>query len=89
MVTLSTDDISKKDYVLKFLSQNYASTKNYQYTSDNKYKLIEAIDKDWPGALPYTLLIKPGGEIIYKQLGAIDPLELKKAIVEYLGRYYK
>lgn len=89
MVTLSTDDISKKDHVLKFLSQNYASTKNYLYTSDNKYKMIEAIDKDWPGALPYTLLIKPGGEIIYKQLGAIDPLELKKAIVEYLGRYYK
>ena len=89
IVTLSTDDPVNKDKVLKFLAKNYASTANYQYNSDNKYKLIEAIDKDWPGALPYTLLIKPGGEIIYKKLGSIDPLELKKAIVGYLGRYYK
>jgi peroxiredoxin len=89
IVTLSTDDPVNKDKVLKFLAKNYASTANYQYNSDNKYKLIEAIDKDWPGALPYTLLIKPGGEIIYKKLGSIDPLELKKAIVVYLGRYYK
>ena len=89
MVTLSTDDTSNSGKVFKFLEKNYASTKNYQYNSDNKYKLIEAIDKDWPGALPYTLLIKPGGEIIYKKLGSIDPLELKKAIIRYLGRYYK
>jgi hypothetical protein len=56
---------------------------------DDKYNLIEAIDKDWQGALPYTLLIKPGGEIIYKKAGAIDALELKKVIVQQLGRYYK
>lgn len=89
MITLSTDDVSIKDKVLKFLEKNYASTKNYQYSLNDKYKLIEAVDKDWPGALPYTLLIKPGGEIIYKKLGMIDALELKKAIVGYLGRYYK
>jgi thiol-disulfide isomerase/thioredoxin len=89
MITLSTDDISVNDKVLKFLTKKYASTKNYQYNSDDKYKLIEAVDKDWPGALPYTLLIQPGGKIIYKKLGMIDPPELKKAIVGFLGRYYK
>jgi len=89
MITLSTDDSAIKEKVLKFLEKNYASTKNYQYSLDDKYKLIEAVDKDWPGALPYTLLIKPGGEIIYKKLGMIDAPELKKAIVGYLGRYYK
>ena len=89
MITLSTDDVSINDKVLKFLEKNYASTKNYQYNSDDKYKLIEAVDKEWPGALPYTLLINPGGKIIYKKLGIIDALELKKAIVGYLGRYYK
>ena len=89
MITLSTDDSAIKEKVLKFLEKNYASTKNYLYSLDDKYKLIEAVDKDWPGALPYTLLIKPGGEIIYKKLGMIDAPELKKAIVGYLGRYYK
>ncbi len=89
MVTLSTDDISIKDKVQKFLEKKYASTKNYQYNSDDKYKLIDAADKSWSGALPYTLLIKPGGEIVYKKEGMVDKLDLKKAIVEYLGRYYK
>ncbi|MFZ0453745.1 MAG: redoxin domain-containing protein [Ignavibacteriaceae bacterium] len=89
MITLSTDDISKKDKVQKFLEKNYASTKNYQYNSDDKYKLIDAVDKEWSGALPYTLLVKPNGEIIYKKEGMIDDLLLKKAIVSYLGRYYK
>ncbi len=89
MITLSTDDISKKDKVQKFLEKKYASAKNYQYNSDDKYKLIDVVDKDWSGALPYTLLVKPGGEIIYKKEGMIDNLQLKKAIVSYLGRYYK
>jgi thiol-disulfide isomerase/thioredoxin len=88
MVTISADAPEKKDKVLEFLKKNYASVKNYHFNSDDNYALIEAVDKDWPGALPYTLLVKPGGEIIYKKLGIIDPLDLKKAIVEYLGRDY-
>ncbi len=88
MVTISTDPPGKTDKVLKFLKNNYASNKNYHFSSDDKYALIETIDKEWPGALPYTLLVKPGGEIIYKKLGVIDPLEVKKVIVEYVGRVY-
>ena len=88
MVTLSADSPEITDKVLKFLKKNYASTKNYQFSSTDKYALIEAVDPDWPGALPYTLLVKPGGEIIYKKLGMIEPLEIKKAIVEYVGRVY-
>jgi hypothetical protein len=88
MVTISADSPHKNDTVLKFLKKNYSSCSNYHFSSDDKYSLIEAIDKDWPGALPYILLVKPGGEIIYRKLGIIDPLELKKAIVEYVGRDY-
>ena len=88
MVTISADWPEKNDEVLKFLKKNYASTKNYHFNSKDKYALVEAVDKEWPGALPYTLLVKPGGDIIYKKLGMIDPLELKKAIVNYVGRVY-
>lgn len=89
MVTLSADDPEIGDKVLKFLQKNHASGKNYHFELDDVYKLIEAVDPDWQGALPYTLLIKPGGKISYKKQGMIDPLEVKKAIVEELGRYYK
>lgn len=50
---------------------------------------MTALDKDLLGGVPCTILIRPGGEVIYRRLGTIDPLELKKAIVGYLGRYYK
>ena len=75
--------------VLSFLNKQHASTTNYLFNSDDKYKLIEAVDEKWPGAIPYTLVIKPGGEIIYREMDSIDPLPLKQAIVEYLGRVYQ
>jgi hypothetical protein len=33
-------------------------------------------------------VIEPGGKIIYRVMGELSPLELKKAIVGRLGRYY-
>ena len=89
MITISLDGPDKNDDVLKFLKKKYASTKNYHFNSDDKYGLIEAVDKEWPGSLPYTIIVKPGGEILYKKLGIIDELEVKKIIVGYLGRYWE
>jgi hypothetical protein len=89
MVTISMDAIDKNEQVLKFLEKSYSSTKNYNFNSDDKYALIDLVDAEWPGSLPYTILVKPGGEIIYKQLGIIDPKEVRKHIIEYLGRYWE
>jgi peroxiredoxin len=89
MITISADSPDRKEKALKFLKQKQASCKNYLFESDDKYLLMESVDEESLGGIPYTLLIKPGGEIIYRRLGLIDPLELKRAIVEDLGRYYK
>ena len=89
MVAVNVDPASRNDKVLAFLKDKQASFKNYHFTSDDIYPFIEAVDKDWLGAIPYTLLVKPGGQIIYRHMGLIDPLEVKRAIVEYLGRTYK
>ena len=35
-----------------------------------------------------TALIAPDGKVIYRHTGAIEPLEVKRAIVEFLGRTY-
>ncbi|HKH59795.1 MAG TPA: redoxin family protein [Flavitalea sp.] len=89
-LTISLDDIAKKDKAVERLKKLEASNKNYIFTGTNKYPFIEAIDPKWQGALPYTLLIEPGGKILYGRQGPIDPLQLKKAIVDskYIGRYY-
>lgn len=89
MVTISVDDGKTRGDVLPFLKKQQASCKNYRYTSDDKDQFADALDRQWPGGIPYTILVKPGGEIIYRRLGMINPLELKKAVVEYLGRTYK
>lgn len=89
MVALNVDPASRTGEVLSFLKDKQASFRNYHYAADDIYAFIEAVDKDWPGAIPYTLLVKPGGQIIYRHMGLIDPLEVKRTIVEYLGRTYK
>ena len=89
-VTISLDDPAKKDKALERLKKIEASNKNFIYTGTNKYDFIETIDPKWQGALPYTILIEPGGKILYGKQGPIDPLQLKRAIVDskYIGRYY-
>ena len=89
MVGINLDGPAAKDKVQAFLEKNQASFVNHIYEGKDVYALIETVDPKWPGAIPYTLLIKPGGEVIYRHLGSLDPLEVKKAIVEYLGRTYK
>ncbi len=49
-----------------------AST-NYLYNEDDKYKLIEAGDTAWGGALPYTILVEPGGNIVYAKQDPLMP----------------
>jgi thiol-disulfide isomerase/thioredoxin len=87
LVTISLDDINRKPNALNFLTKKQASMKNYIFKGD-KYAFMEALDKKWEGSLPYTLFIAPGGKIIYGKQGLIDPLELKKIIVENIGRIY-
>ena len=87
-ISISTDGLKKKDKVLQFLKEKSAATKNYLCSSDDKYALIEAVDKNWPGALPYTLLVAPGGEIVYSHAGVIDVLEVRKEIMKKIGRFF-
>ena len=89
-VTISADEPAIKSKVLKFLQKQQASATNFIFNSEDKYQLIEAIDPKWQGAIPYTIVVEPGGKILYAQQGVIDPAELKKIIVESsaIGRYY-
>ena len=89
-ISISADDPAKKEKVLKFLQQQQASNNNYLFSIDDKYKLIEAVDPQWQGALPYTILVEPGGKIVYGKQGTIDAAEIKRLIVDnrLIGRYY-
>jgi thiol-disulfide isomerase/thioredoxin len=89
-VSLSADNPEHIDRAQKFLDKTHSPVQNFIYDGTDKYKLIEAVDPKWNGALPYTLLVEPGGKVVYSYQGPVDLLELKRAIVEHplMGRYY-
>ena len=91
LVTISADDPDHKANALRFLQRKEASGPNYIFNVDDKYKLIEAIDPKWEGALPYTVLVEPGGKVVYAHQGIIDPDQLKLIIFNdpMIGRVYK
>lgn len=88
LVTISCDSTENRERVLNFLKDQEASFTNYLYDGDNPYHLIEALDSEWRGGLPYTLLVNAEGEIIYRHSGRFDDLEIKREIVTVLGRTY-
>jgi thiol-disulfide isomerase/thioredoxin len=88
VVTVNADDPAKRDAALEFLKEQQASTRNVAFDKGDPYALIEAVDPKWRGALPHTVVVAPGGEVVYRSEGAFDTLELRKAITGWLGRYY-
>jgi len=91
LVSISMDKIADRKKALDFLKKKQSSSPNYIFTGDDRYKAIETIDPKWQGALPYSLLVEPGGSIVYARQGRIDPGQMKKIIFDdrYMGRIYK
>src|SRR5688572_467158 len=90
LISICLDDTSKHAKALTFLKSKQASNRNYLFNRKNKWALIEAVDPKWQGALPYTLVVEPGGKIVYAKQYIIDPAKMKQLIVEHpmIGRYY-
>jgi thiol-disulfide isomerase/thioredoxin len=85
MVTVSANFPDERKEVIEFLKKQQASNRNLLFAGTDKYKLMEAFEPKWNAAVPYTLLLAPGGEVLYKAEGAaIDPLAVKRAIVKSL-----
>ena len=90
LVTICADKPAKKAKALATLQRLQLANTNYIFNSNDIYKLIELVDPKWQGGLPYTLLVEPGGKIIYAKQGGIVPMAIKKLIVDHplIGRYY-
>jgi peroxiredoxin len=88
MYTLTTDPPEQRDAALKVLRENHVSCTNYIFNSDDRDELAEALDSEWEGPVPYTLLIAPGGEIVRRWKEEIDPDDIKSEISTRLGKTY-
>jgi peroxiredoxin len=88
LITISMDETDANDAAMKTLQKAFASTKNYHSSITDTDQFAEVFDSKWPGPLPYTILVAPGGEIVYRKEGEIDFAELRREIANRLGRTY-
>jgi thiol-disulfide isomerase/thioredoxin len=104
MISVSVDDPKDQDKALSFLARQHAAvppearaavrkegrdTNNYIYTGARGDAFANALDPKWPGGYPYTLVIAPGGEVLYRFAGALDVPDLQSKLIDRLGVYYK
>jgi peroxiredoxin len=85
VITVAAHFPDEKDEALAFLKKHQATNRNLLFGDTDKYKLIEAFEPGWNGALPFTMLIDQTGEVLYKSHGPFDALELKRRIVKHLN----
>jgi peroxiredoxin len=88
LVTISLDAADKDEATLKVLQEKHVSATNYRAAIKDRDRFADLLDKEWPGPVPYTLLIEPGGKVLYRKSGSAEPVAVKRAIVDYLGRTY-
>lgn len=86
--TISMDAPEKTEKALEVLKKEHLSCANHILSGGSRDDLVKALDPEWPGPIPHTILVAPGGKVIYRETGQFDPLKLKRAIVGYLGRTY-
>ncbi|MFI5098153.1 MAG: redoxin domain-containing protein [Candidatus Acidiferrales bacterium] len=91
VATVSINYPDEQKGALASLTKFHATTRNLILGSTDLYALLAAFDPDWNAAVPYSMLIRPNGEVVYKLQGAIDPLEMRRMIIanlpddDYLG----
>ena len=89
LVTISLDDPEKQDEALKVLKEKHVAATNYILKAERPRRASpRPSTRSGPGPVPYTLIVAPGGKVVYRKVGEIDPLEVRRAIVGYLGRTY-
>lgn len=84
VVTVAAQFPDEKDDVAKFLKKHHSGVRNLLFGETDKYKMAEALDPEWDGALPHTLLVAPNGKVLYRHTGDVDFLELRRKIVPAL-----
>jgi peroxiredoxin len=84
LVTVSTNLPDEKAGVMKLLEAQHASSRNLQFATTDTYGLQAAFDAHWESGVPFTMVIAPGGKVLYQKEGEVDILEVRRVILANL-----
>ena len=88
LVTVSANAPDEKNSVQKFLERKHATSRNLLFASDDTASLQKAFDPKWESAVPYTVLLAPGGQVLFSSTGSVDVLELRRKILASVPAAY-
>lgn len=88
VITITLDDPDQAETAKKILEDRHVALTNYISAIPSPDRLADLLDPEWRGALPHTVLIAPGGKVVFRSDGEIKPLEVRRAIVDQIGRTY-
>jgi peroxiredoxin len=88
LVTVSVNMPDEEPSVLRFLQKKHASSRNLLFASDETEKLQAAFDPTWQSAVPYTVVLGPDGKVIYKTVGSVDLLDMRRKILAAMPSDY-
>jgi peroxiredoxin len=83
-VSVSVNDPEERAAVVKFLQEHGATHDNRLFATSDVYGLQAAFDPNTPGAVPYTVLLAPNGDVVHQELGELDVMKLRRAILASL-----
>ena len=67
LVMVSTNLPDERAGVMKALEKQHASSRNLQFASDDTYAMQAAFDAKWESGVPYTVVLAPGGKLLYEK----------------------
>lgn len=88
LVTVSANSPDEKAAVQQFLERKHATSRNLLFATDDTAALQKAFDPSWQSAVPYTVLLAPGGKILYSATGSVDILQLHRKILASVPAAY-
>ncbi len=78
-VTVNTNATADADKVTHFLESQHASNTNLQVAAADLPSIQTAFGSSWHADEEYTVVIAPGGKIVYAHKGPIDILDVRHA----------
>jgi peroxiredoxin len=84
LVTIATNYPDEKNGVLKTLQAQHASSRNLQFASEDTYAMQAAFEAKWDAGVPFTMVIAPGGKVLYQEQGEVDIVALRRVILANL-----
>lgn len=88
-VTVAANLPEERDGVMRVLTKNHSTGRNLLFDNGNTAAMQTAFDPQWDSAVPYTALLGPGGKVLYRNLGSVDILELRRVILKNLSAEYE